>query len=232
MTFVRQKDLLAEIWKSKLSYCHITDADFIIPDIIVSDLSDVSDADTTVRHDTHDHIPLAALDEIRKGKFGHLEGDIRFSPFILYRCEQGPDGLAFRETARSHWFNGEFNPAPPRGMLTHRLAEMLMIMVTSYARKGSWRNYSYVDEMSLEALLNLCGHVLKFDEAKTSNTHAYITRMIQTTFIRVLRKQKKEAAIRDQLLMINGMPPSIGAQLESSSDKKKVGRPRKIIPTT
>lgn len=211
MAKVYKRDLLAEIWKSKLSYCQIHDKDFITPDQIVSDLSEVTDHGITVRHDTDKHIPLATA--TGKGKHGHLEGQIGFVPFILYRTSLDAKGkLAFKEVARSHHRNGIFNPSPPRSGMTPKLAQLLMTMVESYSRKGNWRGYSWIDDMRSEALVNLTMNVLKFDESKSDNPHAYITRCIETTFLRELRKHKRQGEIRDTLLMEEGLKPSHAAQ--------------------
>lgn len=212
MPIIKQKDLVAEVWKSKLSYCEIVDQDFLHPTVVVASLSGVTDPDLTIRHDTHEHIPLVDGKPKGKGRLSHLAGQIMFEPFILYRSEIAPDGrLTFRETARSHWKGGSFNP--DGGRLTHALAKMLIAIVEGYGRKGSWRNYSYVDEMKAEAVLNLAQHVLKFDAAKTPNAHAYVSRCAQTSFIRELRKQKRQSAIRDEIMVINGMTPSHAAQV-------------------
>lgn len=202
-TFVRQKDLLAEIWKSKLSYCLVLEPEFTTPDQIVTDLGQVTVPDQTIRLDTHEHMALATGDDIGKGKLGHLEGVVSFDPFILYRSYLTPDGkIAFREVARSH---------QREGRVTNKLGRMLVTMTESYARRGSWRNYSYVDEMRQEALLNLCQNVLRFNDAKTNNAHAYITRCLQTAFIRELRKQQKQGIIKDEIMMILGENPSYAA---------------------
>lgn len=210
MSYIKQIDLLAAIWASKLSYCEIYDNEFTKPDLIVSSLSKVTEADRTIRLDTHEHIPRAAAADQGKGKLGHLAGSIRFEPFILYRSKHGPDGsIEFVETARSHFKNGEFNP--DGGTISRILGAYLIQMVESFARKANFRNYSYIDEMKSEALLTLSQNVLKFNEAKSSNAHAYISQCIHTTFIRELKRQKRHGVIRDELLIDAGMLPSFGA---------------------
>ncbi|MFZ4165299.1 sigma factor [Brevundimonas sp. NPDC058933] len=198
---VRKSDLLQEIWKSKLSYCLIIEPAFVDPDVSVSDLSEVTIPNLTVRLDTDSHLPRAAV--AGKGNLGHLEGEVSFDPFILYRSYRDDAGkLAFRETARSH---------QRAGSLTPTLARLITAMAHSYARRGNWRNYTYVDDMVQEALLNLVLNVLKFNENKSDNPHAYITRCLQTSFIRELNNQKKQGKIKDILLIAAGQTPSYGA---------------------
>lgn len=227
MSKVTKRELLEEIWKSKLSYCQVHEAEYINPSAIIdhtfdgkprltvlpvfAKLDEIATPNVTVRHDTDKHIPLSKSQG--KGKHGHLEGQINFVPFILYRSHLDPKGkLAFREVARSHHRNGIFTPSPPRSGITNKLAAMLMTMVEGYSRKGNWRGYSWIEDMGSEALVNLTMNVLKFDESKSDNPHAYITRCIETTFLRELKKQKRQGEIRDQMLMDSGMKPSFGAQ--------------------
>lgn len=211
MAKVTKRELLEEIWKSKLSYCQVHDRQHTIPDVIVGDLGEVTEPGLTIRHDTDAHIPLASA--LGKGKHGHLEGQIGFVPFILYRSSLDASGkLTFKEVARSHHRHGIFDPAPPRSGITPKLAMMLMTMVASYSRKGNWRGYSWIDDMGSEALVNLTMNVLKFDESKSDNPHAYITRCVETTFLRELRKHKRQGEIRDVMLSDAGMKPSFSAQ--------------------
>lgn len=216
MSFITKAELLHEIWSSKLTGCEIIDPDHTRPDAIVESLSEVSgiwdkasDTGMTVRLVTRSHIPVRS--GFGKGKFGNLEGRVSFEPFILYRFDRMSDGTPGepRITVRSHYRNGQYSPEHWR--LTRKMVQLLMRMVSAYARKGSWRNYSYVDEMESSALLNLSQEVLKFDENKTDNPHAYITRCMQNAFIRELRNQKKHAVLADELRMDAGLAPSYAA---------------------
>lgn len=227
MSYINNQELIAEVWKSKLSYCDIVDHNHLTPDVIVDStfnpneprnisvrvvrtLEEITEPDLTIRVDTHDHIPRAST--IGKGRLGHLEGGINFEPFILYRSYRHGDEIVFREIARSHYKNGVFKP--DAGRLTPRLGRLILLMTDKFGHKLSWRNYSYIDDLKLEAVLNLTQNVLKFNDAKTKNAHAYITRCIETTFIRELKRQKKHSKIRDAVLVDNGMMPSFGAQVD------------------
>lgn len=184
---VTKRALLEEIWKSKLSYCEILDPAHVHPDVTVTDLSEVTTPGLTIRLD------------------GAPNGNGVFDPFDLYRSHLDDAGkIAFRLTARSH-------QRTPKQAVTNKLGALLLEMTESYGRKGNWRGYSYVEEMKSEALVNLCRNVLKYNESKSDNPHAYITRCMQTSFIRELRQQKKQASIRDVMLMDAGMSPSHGA---------------------
>jgi hypothetical protein len=67
---------------------------------------------------------------------------------------------------------------------------------------------------------------LQFDESKSENPFAYYTAAITNSFTRILNIEKKNQAIRDDLLEINDMMPSFTRQGEnersSPTFKKKM----------
>lgn len=114
------------------------------------------------------------------------------------------------------------------------LAMMLMKIVNKYATKASFRNYSFRDDMIAEALLHLLKGgpknpippVLRFDagyaERKAQKTGAkklaqnplsFITMIIHNSFLRFLKAEHRVRDIRDDLLIMHGMPPSFSRQL-------------------
>ena len=100
---VTKRDLLREIWASKLTYCEIVDPRFTDPDQVVSSLDEVTEPDLTIRVETS----------------AHLSGRPCFDPFVLYRSERSPDGsLTFRPTVRSHQREGHLTPGLAR-LLIH-----------------------------------------------------------------------------------------------------------------
>lgn len=200
---VTKRELKREIWASKLTYCQIIEPAYTTPDICVADLKEVTAPGLTIRVNTDEHLKRA--DVQGKGNHGHLDGEISFDPFILYRSFALPNGkIVFKETVRSH---------QRKGRLTNGMGILMMAMAESYARRGNWRGYTYVDEMVSAALVNLTLNVLKFNETKSDNPHAYITRCLQTSFIRELGIQKKQGEIKDSVAVMNGLTPSYSAQM-------------------
>lgn len=104
-----------------------------------------------------------------------------------------------------------------QGHMTPRLAEMLMLLVSRYARKGNFSGYSYRDDMESHALLSLCKSWASFDPSKSSNAFAYYTTSVKRSFIQVLNAEKKHRDIRDSLLVENGLDPSFSYQDRHSS---------------
>jgi len=193
---------------------------------------------------TFEHIPLAE----GKTKVSKKESDnhvrLNFPPFKHYIIEDGK----MREVGRSHWKNalenGEFSQE--HGKITNRLALMFMKLVERYSQRGNWRGYSYIDEMRSQALLQLSVMGLKFNEARSDNPFAYYSVMVGNAFTHVLNLEKRTQGIRDDLLIMNGVTPSMTRQVENSLAQKAAangelpevkklvrrGAPKKVVQDT
>ena len=55
---------------------------------------------------------------------------------------------------------------------------------------------------------------LQFDESKSENPFAYYTAAITNSFTRILNVEKKNQALRDDILQENGLMPSHTRQIE------------------
>tara|TARA_Y100000817_G_C16769902_1_gene505598 strand:- start:595 stop:1002 length:408 start_codon:yes stop_codon:yes gene_type:complete len=94
--------------------------------------------------------------------------------------------------------------------------------------------------MQSQALMQLSQIGLQFDESKSDNPFAYYTAAITNSFTRILNIEKKNQAIRDDLLEYNNMMPSFTRQNEndinSTSHKMKMknvhGDVHKVNKTT
>ena len=69
--------------------------------------------------------------------------------------------------------------------------------------------------MQSQALMQLSQIGLQFDESKSENPFAYYTAAITNSFTRILNIEKKNQAIRDDLLEMNDMNPSFTRQNEN-----------------
>jgi hypothetical protein len=80
--------------------------------------------------------------------------------------------------------------------------------------------------MQSQALMQLSQIGLQFDESKSDNPFAYYTAAITNSFTRILNIEKKNQAIRDDLLEYNNMMPSFTRQNENDTNsityKKKM----------
>ena len=111
--------------------------------------------------------------------------------------------------------NGYFST--DHGKMTNQLALMYMKLCERYGTRANWRGYTYNDEMQSQALMQLSQIGLQFDESKSDNPFAYYTAAITNSFTRILNSEKKNQAIRDDLLEYNGMMPSFTRQNENET---------------
>jgi hypothetical protein len=72
--------------------------------------------------------------------------------------------------------------------------------------------------MQSQALMQLSQIGLQFDESKSDNPFAYYTAAITNSFTRILNIEKKNQAIRDDLLEQNNMMPSFTRQNENDAN--------------
>ena len=96
--------------------------------------------------------------------------------------------------------------------MTRKLAHMFMKLCERYATRSNWRGYTYNEEMRGQAILQLSQIGLQFDESKSENPFAYYTAAVTNSFTRVLNIEKKNQNIRDDMLEINGLTPSLTRQ--------------------
>ncbi len=204
------------------------------------DPASYSDDDVVFRVNTFEHIPLAPPKPAKKTAKRKkvvdtsvvLEDDsedevetkanqkyvkVNFPPFYHYRYING----VLHQVAKSHWkgkydngaFTGEFSTK--HGTMTEKLALMYMKLCERYATKANWRGYTYNDEMRGQGLLQLSMIGLQFNEAKSQNPFAYYTAVVNNAFTRVLNIEKRNQAIRDNILEANDLTPSYTRQNEN-----------------
>lgn len=185
--------------------------------------------DLVWRHMTFEHIPLDA-ERVKKPKSvadNHVK--LLFPPFKHYVLEDGEH----REVGRSHWRdaldNGQFSQL--HGTISKRLALMFMKLVERYSQRGNWRGYTYVDEMRSQALLQLSLVGLQFDESRSDNPFAYYTVTVSNAFTRVLNLEKRNQNIRDDMLIMHGVTPSMTRQIDNSLAQRAAANGEIAQPT-
>ena len=250
VNYLNNRDILAEIHKSKKTYCKYlnkeTDSDF---DIIVEP-KDIADQDLVFRVMTWEHIPMVDkkptkaqlkkrakleemfddIDEAREdedyGIDDQVHAKVNFPPFQHFKVDENGEPY---KVGQSHWKgtfeNGEFSK--DHGEMTMKLANMFIKLCERYATRSNWRGYTYNEEMRGQALLQLSQIGLQFDESKSQNPFAYYTAAITNSFTRVLNIEKKNQAIRDDILEMNGLNPSWTRQNEGMDDGDPDG-PQKV----
>ncbi len=106
------------------------------------------------------------------------------------------------------------------GKMTNELAKMLMLLVTRYAKKGNFVNYTYNDDMQSYAILSLVKTWRGFDPKKSSNPFAFYTQCIKNAFIQYLNYERKHRDTKDKLLVDSGLNPSFGYAYDLMEEEK------------
>lgn len=150
--------------------------------------------DLVYRQKTLDHVPQEFIDIGQKTLLNRL----KFPSFKHYAYVNGE----LKEVGRSHWEGGLDNGhfSTEHGKVTDTLCKSLMLMVDRYGTKPNFSGYTYLDEMKGQALLQLSIVSIQFDEAKSNNPFAWYTTTIHTSFLKVLKSEKKQRNIRDEFL--------------------------------
>lgn len=222
INYLANRNILAEIHKSKISYCSYQDDAHTSYDIICT-LTEVTlehavqiasrpvranalrashsvPDEVVFRVMTYDHIPMRREDE-RFSKHT-VNTEIPFQSFKHYIVR---DNVPV-EVLRSHWVggfdNGHFSIT--HGTMTRMLGKMMILLVQKYAQRGNWRGYSYNDEMQQEALVHLSNVLLKFNEAKSDNPFSYMTQIVTNSFKRTWNAEHTHEVLRDELTVEAG----------------------------
>ena len=248
INYLNNKDMLAEIHKSKATYCSfLTDEDqeydVILASVDKINIRTVAQAkrerakrlskrtgetikpqnfdkhDVVFRIMTFDHVP----NQNRKAKpktIADAKAKVNFPPFQHWRYNEDGDLMC---VAKSHWRDGLSNGkfSTDHGKMTTKLAKMFLLLTQRYGTRGNWRGYTYNDEMQGQALMQLSQIGLQFDESKSDNPFAYYTAAITNSFTRILNVEKKNQSLRDDILQENGMTPSHTRQMEWEIQQRK-----------
>lgn len=138
---------------------------------------------------------------------------VNFPPFQHFRVDEN---LIPYTVGKSHW-KGNLETgcfSKDHGRMTHKLAQMFIMLCDRYASRGNWRGYTYNDEMRGQALLQLSKVGLQFDESKSNNPFAFYTTITTHSFYGVLNTEKRNQTIRDDILEMNNLNPSYTRQGE------------------
>ena len=163
-----------------------------------------------------DHVPMDDQRKKNPKTTADHHSKVNFPPFQHYRFDNKGKLVC---VGKSHWVGGMDNGhfSSDHGKMTNTLAMMYMKLCERYGTRANWRGYTYNDEMQSQALMQLPQIGLQFDESKSDNPFAYYTAAITNSFTRILNIEKKNQAIRDDLLEQNNMMPSFTRQNENDA---------------
>ena len=200
--------------KAKLEGKKVKQADFFV------DWKKINHTDLVFRIMTYDHVPLQPGRKKNPKTVADHHIQCNFPPFQHFRLDENKESYC---VGKSHWQGGLQNGtcSKSHGTTTNTLARMYMKLCERYGTRSNWRGYTYNDEMRSQALLQLTQIGLQFDESKSENPFAYYTAAITNSFTRVLNLEKKNQAIRDDILEDAGLNPSYTRQTENEIAAKK-----------
>ena len=163
-----------------------------------------------------DHVPMDDERKRNPKTTADHHSKVNFPPFQHYKFDKKGKLVC---VGKSHWVGGMSNGhfSADHGKMTNQLAMMYMKLCERYGTRANWRGYTYNDEMQSQALMQLSQIGLQFEESKSDNPFAYYTAAITNSFTRILNIEKKNQAIRDDLLEYNNMMPSFTRQNENST---------------
>ena len=98
--------------------------------------------------------------------------------------------------------------------ITPTLAKMFILIVSRYAKKYNYANYTYNDDMQSYALMMLVKTWRSFNPKKSQNPFAFFTQCVKNSFSQYLNQEKKQRNIRDEMLVDQGLTPSYTYQSE------------------
>ena len=191
--------------KTKLSECEV-------------DYRKIDKDDVVFRVMTFDHIPDEPGRKRNPKTVADSKVKVNFPPFQHWKYDRKGNLIC---VGKSHWEggmeNGKFNKEA--GRATNELAKMWMKLCERYGTRGNVRGYTYNDEMQGQAILQLAQIGLQFDESKSNNPFAYYTAAVTNSFVRIINIEKRNQNIRDDILELNNMMPSMTRQNSSDSGK-------------
>jgi len=156
---------------------------------------------------------------------------VNFPPFQHWKYDKKGNLIC---VGKSHWQggmeNGKFDK--DTGRATNELAKMWMKLCERYGTRGNVRGYTYNDEMQGQAILQLAQIGLQFDESKSDNPFAYYTAAVTNSFVRIINIEKRNQNIRDDILEINNMMPSMSRQTSGVTGAPKSAAKTKVSKKT
>ena len=152
---------------------------------------------------------------------------VNFPPFQHWKYDKKGNLTCI---GKSHWegglHNGKFNKDV--GKATNKLALMWMKLCERYGTRGNVRGYTYNDEMQGQAILQLAQIGLQFDESKSNNPFAYYTAAVTNSFVRIINIEKRNQNIRDDILEMNNMMPSMTRQTQGEASTPRKAPAKKV----
>jgi len=180
---------------------------------LTPDYKKIPKTDLIIRIMTFEHVPLAPGRKKTTKTTADSHEKVNFPPFQHWKYSDEEELVC---VGKSHWRGGMKTGkfSKDHGRITENLGRMFIKLSERYAQRSNWRGYTYIEEMRGQAILQLSQIGLQFDESKSENPFAYYTAAVTNSFTRILNLEKKNQNIRDDLLEIAGLTPSLTRQTQ------------------
>ena len=107
--------------------------------------------------------------------------------------------------------------------MTDALGKCVILLAQNYCRKGSLHNYTYRSDLENFAIMEVARVWNRYDETRSANAFAFLTQVIKNAVRQELNKERRQRDIRDELLVSQGLEPSMTYQMaynKKQEDKK------------
>jgi len=104
-------------------------------------------------------------------------------------------------------------------IMSDKLAKMLQLLTSHYARSAKFGGYSYNEDMQAYAMLILCKSWKVFNLERSDQPFAYYTQCCQNAFKQYLNREKTQRLVKDELMISNGLNPSYTYTNEHTADQ-------------
>ena len=201
INYLNNKDILAEIAKSKNTFCSYTDPDYGQYDLILPSI---------------DKINIRTVAEAKRNKAKRLQQKafenakaqgkrVKLAEFEVDYRKIAKEDVIFRIMTYDH-----IPDEPGRKKNPKTVAD-----TKTKLNFPPFQHYKYN-----EAILQLSQIGLQFDESKSNNPFAYYTAAVTNSFVRVINIEKRNQNIRDDILEMNHMNPSYTRQSQGEWERQ------------
>lgn len=83
--------------------------------------------------------------------------------------------------------------------MPNKLGEIFLIIATNLSNKSNFVGYTWKDEMVAEAVYTCVKYFKNFDQEKSNNPFAYITRICYNSFVNSIKKNNRHGKIKQEL---------------------------------
>lgn len=84
----------------------------------------------------------------------------------------------------------------PQAKMGDFTARAIILIANNLVKRWNFQNYTYKDEMALDAIEICARYLHKFDVTKYKNPHAYITKICEQACITRLKKESRQTRIK------------------------------------